>query len=143
MSDDQPLLNPVFLDVELVLRYHAAQLAAFGGGDGVRDAALLTSAVAQPEATFDGAYLHVGLHAMAAAYLFHIVQDHPFVDGNKRTGYICALAFLELNDLLTYVSDELYHLTIAVASSRLTKDALAEALRRFFPASATPADGAP
>ena len=84
---------PDFLDIEDVLELHALQLARYGGADGVRDRGLLESAVAQPQATFDGAFVHDGLFAMAAAYLFHIVQNHPFIDGNKRAGAAAAGGF--------------------------------------------------
>jgi death-on-curing protein len=90
-------MNPEFLDVDDVLDRHAAQLEAFGGLDGVRDRSALESAVAQPRATFGGQFLHEGLFAMAAAYLYHIVKNHPFVDGNKRTGLDAATTFLDLN----------------------------------------------
>lgn len=76
-------MDPTFLSVEDVLGIHRDQITRYGGMDGVRDLALLESAVFQPCATFGGTYLHDGLLAMAAAYLFHIVADHPFVDGNK------------------------------------------------------------
>lgn len=89
--------------------------------------------VAQPAASFGGTYLHEDVHAMAAAYLFHIVQNHPFVDGNKRTGYITALAFLELNGVPAPFSDALYDLTMAVASGGLTKDLVTARLRALLP----------
>jgi death-on-curing protein len=76
---------PDFLDLGDILELHALQLARYGGAAGVRDHGLLASAVAQPP-TFNGAFVHDGLFAMGAAYLFHIVLNHPFVDGNKRTG---------------------------------------------------------
>ncbi len=75
-----------FLDADEVLDLHAAQLEVFGGGSGLRDRGLLESAVAQPQASFGGQYAHDGLFATAAAYLFHIVSNHPFIDGNKRAG---------------------------------------------------------
>ena len=86
-----------FLSVEDVLLLHADQVNLYGGDHGVRDPGLLESAVAQARASFGGEYLHTDILEMAAAYLYHIVQSHPFVDGNKRTGLIAALAFLDLN----------------------------------------------
>jgi len=127
-------MTPRFLTLDSVLEFHAEQLTRFGGGSGIRDQGLLESAVAQPEATFAGEFLHDNLHAIAAAYLFHIVQNHPFVDGNKRTGYISAMAFLEANGIETHVTMELYDITIAVASGKMSKDQLAAELRRLFPA---------
>lgn len=87
----------VFLTLDEVLALHADQIDRYGGRAGLRTIDLLQSALAVPAATFGGAYLHGGLHEMAAAYLFHLVRDHPFVDGNKRTGLIAMLAFLGLN----------------------------------------------
>jgi len=80
------VIDPVFLDVEDVLLIHEEQLALYGGAAGIRDAGLLESAVAMPRATAGGEYAHEGLFAMAAAYAFHIAQNQPFLDGNKRTG---------------------------------------------------------
>jgi death-on-curing protein len=90
-------MNAEFLSVATVLVIHEESLARFGGSAGVRDQALLESAVAQASVTFGGDYLHEDLFAMAAAYLFHIVKNHPFVDGNKRAGLGAALAFLDGN----------------------------------------------
>jgi death-on-curing protein len=86
-----------FLTVEVMLALHQRQLERFGGGAGVRDRGLPESAVAQPQASFGGSYVHAGLFDMAAAYLFHIVSNHPFVDGNKRTGLLATQVFLSLN----------------------------------------------
>ena len=91
--------EPTFLNVDDVLDLHAAQLELYGGGAGLRDRGLLESAVAQPQTSIGGAFVHDGLFAMAAAYLFHIVSNHPFVDGNKRTGLLAALVFLDLNGI--------------------------------------------
>ena len=97
---------PEFLDTEDVLELHTLQLARYGGADGVRDRGLLESALAQAQATFDGEFVHPDLFAMAAAYLFHVVQNHPFVDGNKRTGFVVGVLFLELNGYRFTASEE-------------------------------------
>ncbi len=86
-----------FLSLAEVLDIHGEQLAAFGGSAGVRDINLLNSALAMPMAMFGGIFLHPTIYDMGAAYLFHIVQNHPFVDGNKRTASTACLVFLELN----------------------------------------------
>ena len=123
---------PDFLDLDDVLELHALQLARFGGADGVRDRGLLESAVAQPQATFDGTFVHDGLFAMAAAYLFHIVQNHPFLDGNKRTGLLAALVFLDLNGIsIAHGSSGFYDLTLGIAEGRIAKAEAAETLRRL------------
>ena len=121
-----------FLSVEEVLDIHAAQLERYGGGGGLRDRGLLESAVAQPQATFDGAFVHEDLFAMAAAYLFHIVSNHPFVDGNKRAGLLAALVFLDLNGVaIEHGSTALYDLTVAVAHGGARKVEVAAELRRI------------
>jgi death on curing protein len=128
VRDDEPL----FLDVEEVLELHAAQLEVFGGGSGVRDRGLLESAVAQPQTSFGGQFTHPGPFEMAAAYLFHVVSNHPFVDGNKRAGLLSALVFLDLNGIsLDRPSDRLYELTMRVAESQLDKAAIAAELERI------------
>jgi death-on-curing protein len=124
--------EPIFLDVEDVLEVHADQLEVFGGGAGLRDRGLLESAVAQPQASFGGAFAHNGLFAMAAAYLFHIVQNHPFVDGNKRVGLLAAIVFLDVNGIsIAHPSDALYELTMGVAEGRIQTAAIAAELERI------------
>ncbi len=121
-----------FLDIDDVLELHAAQLAEFGGADGLRDRGLLESAIAQAQASFGGMYVHDGLFAMAAAYLFHIVSNHPFVDGNKRTGLLAALVFLDINGVsIEQPNEELYEVTIGVASGHIQKSQVADAFARI------------
>ena len=91
--------QPRFLVLEEVLRIHAHQIEQYGGSFGVRDAGLLLSAVAAPQASFAGGFLHGTPFEMASAYLFHLARNHPFLDGNKRTALAAALVFLELNDV--------------------------------------------
>jgi death-on-curing protein len=119
--------EPVFLGVEHVLAVHHRVIAEFGGDPAVRDMALLESAVAMPAARFGGAYLHDGLPAMAAAYLFHICKGHPFVDGNKRTAEVTAEVFLLLNGLRLRVRDDaVERLTVGVAEGRVSKEKATE-----------------
>jgi|ERR1044071_150281 death-on-curing protein len=128
MSLDEPL----FLDVEDIIEIHATQLEVYGGSPGLRDRGLLESAVAQPLASFGGEFVHHGLFAMAAAYLFHIVSNHPFVDGNKRAGLLAALVFLDVNGItVDRPSEALYELTMSVAEGRLQKAAVAGELERI------------
>jgi death-on-curing protein len=124
--------EPVFLELGDVLLLHEQQLARYGGGAGIRDLKLLESAVATPRATFGGEYLHKGLFEMAAAYAFHISQNQPFVDGNKRTGLIGALVFLELNGIaISDPAGELYDAMIGIAEHRFSKSALADLFQRL------------
>ncbi len=116
------MTDPVFLELDDVLVIHEEQLARYGGAAGIRDAKLLESAVVTPRATFGGDFVHRDLFAMAAAYAFHIAQNQPFVDGNKRTGLLAALVFLEMNDIMvTDPEGRLYDAMIAIAERRLDK----------------------
>jgi len=118
-----------FLDDNDVLEIHAAQLAVFGGASGLRERALLESAVAQPRASFAGTYMHEDLLAMGSAYLFHIARNHPFVDGNKRTAMLSAVVFLDINGLgFERPSFALYELAMGVAGTQMTKAEASHAL---------------
>ncbi len=125
-------MNPTFLTVDHVLWLQKQQLAQDGGLAGVRDWNLLESAAMQAMATFDGIFLHEDLFVMAAAYLFHLVKNHAFIDANKRAGLVAALLFLEINGLVVADPDQiLYDTTIAVAEGKLGKAELAEVFRRL------------
>ena len=124
------MIDPVFLDVEEVLLIHEEQLPRYGGSPGIRDRGLLESAVAMPRATAGGEFAHEDLFAMAAAYAFHIAQNQPFVDGNKRTGLLTALVFLDLNGVVIADPEgRLYDAMIGIAERRLDKDGLAGVLK--------------
>lgn len=119
-----------FLSVEDVLAIHLDQLNQYGGISGIRDIGLLESAVAAPQTTFDNRYLHSDLFEMAAAYLFHIGKNHPFLDGNKRTATVSALVFLYLNDRPLIVSNEsLTNIVLDVVSGKTSKTKLAAFFR--------------
>lgn len=123
--------DPAFLTLDEVLGIHADQIRTYGGGAGVRDLELLRSALAMPETTFDGEYLHTTVFEMAGAYLFHIARNHPFVDGNKRTALMCALVFLGLNgERLEVDADQLYQLVDGVAAGTAEKAEVAVFLKR-------------
>lgn len=113
---------PRFIGIGVVRAIHALQIQEFGGSDGIRDEGLLESAIAQPMATFEGEYLHGDVFAMAAAYLFHLVKNHPFIDGNKRTGLAVCLVFLQANGVSpAHSTDALYDLTMGVADGGMDK----------------------
>ena len=115
-------MNPTFLTLDEVLALHADQISRYGGDTGVRDLTLLQSAVAMPQARFGGEWLHPSLAEMAAAYLFHLVRNHPFIDGNKRAGLICAIAFLGLNDAeVVATGNDLLEMVLGVAEGRTDK----------------------
>lgn len=101
------------------------------GSHGIRDQRLLDSALAMPQAGFGDSYLHEGLVEMAAAYLYHIAMNHPFIDGNKRTALNAADVFLRLNGFrLALTPDDIYDLVIGVCEGTVTKKQLAAALRQ-------------
>jgi len=122
--------EPAFLGLDEVLALHADQIDRYGGTHGLRDLGLLESAIAAPRATFGGGFLHGTLPEMAAAYLYHLVRNHPFLDGNKRTGLAAAIAFLGLNDLwLEADPDSLVALVVGVAEGRVGKAEVAVYLK--------------
>ena len=119
-----------FLGLEEVIALHAEQIELYGGATGIRDLGLLESAVASPEVSFDGRYLHATLPEMAAAYLFHLAQNHPFVDGNKRIALTIAAIFLELNGFtLNAPEAEAVIVYQQLAAGGLEEAALADWLR--------------
>jgi death-on-curing protein len=123
------MTGPVFLTVDQVLEIHRRGIEEHGGSAELRDRGLLESAVAMPAAQFGGEYLHEGLAAMAAAYLFHLCKNHPFVDGNKRVAVTAAEVFVELNGRrLKAMDKELEKLTLGVADSSISK----QDATRFF-----------
>jgi death-on-curing protein len=119
-----------FLPKEIVLTIHDDQIRLYGGAYGVRDAAGLDAAVHMPQAQFDGHYLHSSIFQMAAAYGFHLCQNHPFLDGNKRTAGMAMFTFLQLNALEPIATESDYYSTmIAVANGNMRKEQLADWLR--------------
>ncbi len=124
-------MAPLFLSLEEVLDIHHDQMERYGGAEGTRDLGLLHSAIAMPEAGSSGQYYHSDLFEMAAAYLFHIVRNHLFVDGNKRTGAVAAIVFLEMNGIEVHATNEaLVDAVLAVAEGRLPKSGIAEFFRK-------------
>lgn len=123
-----------FLTLAEVVRVHLDQVGRYGGKAGIRDIGLLQSALAMPGASFGGEWLHADLYEMAAAYAFHLCQDHPFVDGNKRTALASALVFLELNGVSVGDPEgRLYQAMMDVAGGRLSKRELAAVFRALSP----------
>lgn len=122
------------LTVDIVLEIHAAAIADFGGSDGLRERALLESAVAAPQATYGGESVYADTLEMAAAYLFYICRNHPFIDGNKRAALGACLVFLRLNGFEPAPDGpDWEQLTLDVAASKLDRDATTERLRELLP----------
>jgi len=114
--------EPLFLTFAEIIEIHDYQIEHFGGGEGLRDIELLKSAIGMPSATFGGEYLHPTILEMAAAYLYHLVENHPFVDGNKRVGAMAALIFLDLNGYDFDASNaEFTDMVLKVASGEMLK----------------------
>ena len=123
--------TPDFLNQTTVLKIHTRQIEKFGGTPGIRDEGLLESALAQPEATFAGELLHPTIDKQAAAYLYHLAMNHPFIDGNKRTAFAVMDTFLRLNGYsLNLTNEQAYDLVMQVAQSQMSKSDLAGYLEK-------------
>lgn len=117
----------IFLTYSEVILIHESLINSYGGSHGLRDEGLLKSAIQMPESGFGNVYFHETLFDMASAYIFHLVKNHPFVDGNKRIGFACADIFLRLNGYRLLINeDEGYQLTIQITASSITKEKLAQ-----------------
>ena len=123
------MTEPVFLGLDEVIEIHHDQIKRYGGRPGILDVGILKSTVAMPSATFDGNYLHTDIFEMASAYLFHIVRNHPFIDGNKRTGAVASIVSLMLNGI-DFRADEndLEKIVLLTAEGKTDKATIA----RFF-----------
>ena len=118
-------MDPLFLSLAEVLEMHQQQIDRYGGSPGIRDSGGLQSALATPQASFGGEFLHPSIPAMAAAYLFHICQNHAFVDGNKRVGTNAAITFLLMNDWEPdFEPNDLADVVLSLASGVVDKAAL-------------------
>ncbi len=132
-SENLLKINPshiIFLSVEEVLAMHRVQINRFGGTHGVRDRGLLESAILAPQMTFGGIFLCDTLFKMAATYAHGILNNHAFVDGNKRTGTTATIVFLKANDIhIVFKQDELFNLAISIVVQKLSVEAIANILQ--------------
>ena len=125
--------NCFHLTVDIVREIHAEAIAKFGGSDGVRDVALLESAVAAPQASFGGKSPYGDLVEVAAAYLFYLCKNHPFIDGNKRAALGACIVFLRLNGIEPQTDrPEWEELTLAVAASAIDRGEATARLRKLI-----------
>jgi death-on-curing protein len=123
----------VHLTVDIVREIYSVAIERFGGIHGVREIALLESAVAAPQATFGGTPLYTDLTDVAAAYLFYLCRNHPFVDGNKRAALGACLVFLSLNGVEPAPDSPAWEeLTLAVAASEAGREDATERLRNIL-----------
>lgn len=122
--------SPKFLSVQDVLDIHTATIERHGGAHGIRDIALLESAVAMPQQVFGGELLHTDIPGMAAAYLFHLANNHAFVDGNKRVALGACLVFLAANGVQHEIEPEaVLQIVLGVARGQIDKNGLTEWVR--------------
>ena len=122
-----------YLTLGEVLDLHRRILLRSGGAGGIRDLGALESAVAQPRLTFGGAELYADIAAKAAALCFSLIQNHPFVDGNKRVGHAAMETFLVLNGFeIAAALDEQERVMLAVASGNVSRDGLAAWIREHI-----------
>ena len=121
-----------FLTLAEIIDINNDQISRYGGMAGIRDIKLLSSAVAMPKTSFGGKFLNENIFQMAAAYAYHICQNHPFVDGNKRVALVSALVFLDINGTEIIDSDDiLYDTMIRVASGKGNKEILEKAFKEL------------
>ena len=119
------MLTPNFITWDEVLDIHTDQISSFGGSVGIRDEGLLESALAQPQITFAGELLHPTIYEQAAAYLYHLAMNHPFIDGNKRTAFAVMDTFLRLNGyVLNLTNEQAYNLVLQVVQNQISKQEL-------------------
>lgn len=122
-----------FLTMEDVLLLHEELIRNYGGRPGLRDAGLLEAALAMPQAGFGGQYFHTYPHEMGAAYLFHLVRDHAFIDGNKRIVLACAILFFKINHVAYSITErEAVELTYEAANGQMDKGSVTEFFRRHL-----------
>ena len=122
--------EPVWIRPEIVRAVHSRQLAEHGGTDGVRDEGLLDSALARPKNLFAYSSDPPDLAALAAAYAFGLVKNHPFVDGNKRTAFVVCRVFLMLNGQdLKAAKEEKYLTFLRLADGSVSEEELASGIR--------------
>jgi len=121
----------IFIPKQIILYFHEKLIQNYGGAHGIRDENLLDSALEQPKATFEGRYLHDTLIKMAAAYGYHLCNNHPFIDGNKRTAFVAMDIFLQRNGFeITASEEDAFKMMIKLSSGELSKKGSASWLER-------------
>lgn len=121
-----------FITLADAVEIHKNQVELYGGDPGIKDFNLLSSAIYMPQSSYNDKYLHKDIFEMAAAYIFHICQNHPFIDGNKRTGLVCGLVFLDFNGIeISDPSGLLYRMTMGTAAGKINKQEIASLLKQL------------
>lgn len=125
-------MGPRFLELSEVLEIHRDQIENYGGEEGIRDLELVESALAVPRSGWGNQYFHGDLYEMAAAYLYHLASNHPFIDGNKRVAAMAAFTFLLLNDIdLQAPPTSFEKLVRQTAEGKTAKPAIAAFFRKY------------
>lgn len=120
----------LFVGLGEVIRIHDELIEEYGGRKGIHDLGLLKSAIEMPRAYFNGKYLHRDIYDKAAAYLFHISKNHPFLDGNKRTAGMISMLFLDLNDVAFHIATKSYEeLILQTVEGKIAKKEIAKFFR--------------
>lgn len=111
------------ISIKTILRLHELSITKYGGSEGIRDQGLMESAIARPYQTFGGDDLYPTIFEKAAAIAESVIINHPFIDGNKRTGFLAMLAILETQKLVINISnDEIYNFTIQISTGEIKFD---------------------
>jgi len=120
-----------FFTSEEVVEFHKELIRLYGGKYGIRDVGLLESAIHQPQISFGGKCICKDIYEMTAAYFYHIIKNHPFVDGNKRVAVMVSITFLRYNDVeIVLDQDQLYFLAIDVANSKISKQKISNFFKK-------------
>lgn len=126
----------IFITMQEIIDDHAEIIQRYGGLDGIRDMGLLASAIDMPKAALFEKDLHPTIFDKAAAYLFHIICNYPFIDGNKRTGTVIALTFLKQNHIQVKLTEKqmlaLEELVVNTVEGKITKEQIAQFFRKCF-----------
>ncbi len=119
-----------YLTLEEILILHEYQIEKYGGKPGIADVRMLESAVLRPQTTFNGDDLYEDMYEKASALVYSLIKNHPFVDGNKRTGLHAMLAFLELNNAKVRIDNkELTKLGLDIANSSINEQGIVSILK--------------
>jgi death-on-curing protein len=125
--------NIIFMPKNVIIYFHEQLILNYGGSHGLRDENLLDSALEQPKATFGEKYLHDSIMKMAAAYGYHLCNNHPFIDGNKRIALVAMDIFLQRNGFEIIASEkDIFNLIMELASGNLSKESLANWLKNVM-----------
>lgn len=112
----------IFLELADIIEIHQIAMEKYGGSSGIRDVNLLLSIIYQPKQTFEGKFLYDSIPKMAAVYAYHIAENQPVIDGNKRTAFAASMVFLRLNDYrFNATNDEVYQLFVDLANKKISR----------------------